>query len=275
MKTIIAATNFSDAANHAVSFAADVAQQLKARLVIFNVVDLLPATADAQVPIDFYEVAEEEADKLLSELVLEMKKRTGNEIEVEAVYKVGTVVNQLDFLCAEEDPIAVFIASEFVTAFERILWGTHSIPIVKRSSCPVVVVPAGAKMHVFKKVAIAVDLEGNSHIQWQVLRDWLRPFESEIDIVAVSPAAELSSKEVPLTIDVQQQLGSFKVHYFFLADDDVENGIRSYVFKNDPDLLIMFAQKHGLFHKSVTKPFILLPPVPVMFISSKVAEGVK
>ncbi|MCF3107637.1 universal stress protein [Niabella sp. CC-SYL272] len=271
MKTIIAATNFSVAANHAVSFAADVARQLKARLLIFNVVDLLPATTDAQVPIDFYEVAEDEADKLLSELVLEMKKKTGNEIKIEAVYKVGTVVNQLDSLCADEDPIAVFIASEFVTVFERVLWGTHSIPIVKRSTCPVVVVPEMATMSTFKKVAIAVDLEGHDPIQWQVLRDWLRPFGSEVDIVAVSPTGELSSRELPLTIDVQQQLGSFKINYFFLANSDVEDGIRTYVAKNKPDLLIMFVQKHGIFHKSITKRFILLPPVPIMFLSSKVA----
>ncbi|SDD02118.1 universal stress protein [Niabella drilacis] len=270
MKTIIAATNFSATANHAVAFAADLAQLLKARLIIFNAVDILPVTTDVQVPLDFYEVAEEQADALLTDLVLEMKKRTKNEIVIEALYKVGTVVNQLELLCGEEEPVAVFIASEFVTAFERILWGTHSIPIAKRSSCPVVVVPATATLTDFKKIGIAIDLEGDDPVPWAVLRDWLRQFRAEIDIVAVSPNAELSPREVPLTIDVQEQLDSFKPHYRFLANDHVEEGIREYVAEQKPDLLIMFVQRHGFFHKSVTKSFILSPPVPVLFMSPKV-----
>ncbi|MBZ4191611.1 universal stress protein [Niabella beijingensis] len=270
MKTIIAATNFSKAANHAVAFAADVACLLKGRLVIFNVVDILPVTTDAQVPIDFYEVAEEEADKSLSELALEMKKRTNNEIEIKALYKVGTVATQLDTLCDEEDPLAIFIASEFVTVFERLLWGSHAIPIAKHSSFPVIVVPANAMMKDFKKMGIAIDLEHRSHIQWQFLRDWLKLFNAEVDIVAVSPAAELTSRGVPLTIDTQEQLGSYKVSYHFVANNDVEDGIREYVTKNTPDLLVMFVQKHGILHKSITKSFILLPPVPVMFISQEV-----
>lgn len=270
MRTIIAATNFSATANHAVAFAADLARGLKARLIVFNAVDILPVTTDIQVPLDFYEVAEEQANALLADLVLEMKSRTKNEIVIEALYKVGTVVNQLDVLCDEEDPLAVFIASEFVTAFERILWGTHSIPIAKRSSCPVVVVPATANLTDFKKIGIAIDLEGNDPVPWRVLRHWLGLFSAAIDIVAVSPNAELSPKDVPLTIDVQEQLDRFQPRYCFLANDHIEEGIRAYVAENNPDLLIMFVQQHGLFHKSVTKSFILSPPVPVMFISPKV-----
>jgi len=269
MKTIIAATNFSTSANHAVAFAADLAQMLKARLIIFNAVDVLPVTTDVQVPLDFYEVAEEQANALLADLVQEIKKRTKNEIAIEALYKVGTVVHQLESLCNEEDPIAVLIASEFVTAFERILWGTHSIPIAKHSPCPVIVVPATATFAAFEKIGIAIDLESDDAVPWPVLRGWLRQFRAEIDIVAVSPNAELSPREVPLTIDVQEQLDSFKPHYRFLANDHVEEGIREYVAEQKPDLLILFVQRHGLFHKSVTKSFILLPPLPVVFMSSK------
>lgn len=140
--------------------------------------------------------------------------------------------------------------------------------IVKQSAFPVVVVPPNATMNDFKKVAIAIDPDDDNAVQWPFLRDWLKLFNTELNIVAVSRNAELSSAEVSLSINAQEQLNSFKVRYHFVANDDVEDGIRTYVAENMPDLLIMFLKKHGIFHKSITKPFILLPPVPIMLISS-------
>lgn len=268
MKTIIAATNFTEASNHAVAFAADVAYIIRARLVIFNIIDIQPAT-DVLFPSDFFDEAKEQSGKLLAALLLEMKKRTKDEIEIKTVYRIGTVVSQLEILGNHEAPFAVFIASQFIASFEPVLRDTHAISVVKHSAYPVVVVPANATMNGFKKVAIAADPDDDDAIQWPFLRDLLKIFNTELDIVAVSGNAELSSVEMPLSIDVQKQLNSFKVSYHFVANDDVEVGIRAYVTEHTPDLLIMFVRKHGIFHKSITKSFILLPPVPIMLISSK------
>lgn len=125
MKTIIASTDFSEVSNHAVAFAADVAYAVKARLVIFNVIDVQSAT-DILFPPDFFEEAKEQSGKLLAALLLEMKKRTKGEIEIKTVYRIGTVVSQLEILSNHEAPLAVFIASRFIASFEPALWNTHA-----------------------------------------------------------------------------------------------------------------------------------------------------
>ncbi|ANH80827.1 hypothetical protein A8C56_07395 [Niabella ginsenosidivorans] len=269
MKTIIAATNFSEVSNHAVDFAADVAKAVKARLIIFNVVNIVPAMSDAQLPLDACGATIEETDKLLSELLLKTKKRVNNEIEIEAVYKVGSVIRELDALCDREAPFAVFIASQFVTVLERLVLGTYSVTIAKYSSFPVIVIPPLATMNGFKKVGLAVDLTGSDSLQWPFLRSWLKPFHPQTDIVYVSSGSAGSAKEVPMTVEIQEQLDNFNLKYHFLANDNIVDGIKEYIIKNAPDLLIMFVQKHGIFHKSITKAFIKEPPVPVMFFSSK------
>ncbi|MCF3107688.1 universal stress protein [Niabella sp. CC-SYL272] len=269
MKTIIAATNFTDASNHAVAFAADVACILKARLIIFHVIDVEPAT-DVLFPEDFFEVARKKAAELLAVLLLEMKKRTNGVIEIKTNYRIGTVVTQLGILCSHEAPLAVFIASQFVSSFEQALWGTHAVFIVKHSAYPVVVVPANASMNGFKKVGVALDPDGNDSIQWSLLRDWLKLFNAEADIVVVLPHAALSAAEELQAIDAREQLNGIMVRTHFVTNDDVEEGIKAHIAANAPDLLIMFVKRHGIFHKSITRPFILLPPVPIMLISSKV-----
>lgn len=272
MDTVVAATNFSEVSNHAVAFATDLARLVKARLVIFNVIGLVPAMSDAQLPLNVCDVTIEETDKLLETLLLETQKRANNEIEIKLLFKVGSVIKELDTLCQRERPFAVVIASQFVTAFERLILGTYSVSIAKYSAFPVLVVPPSATMNGFKKVAIAVDLDKANTIQWQFLKHWLARFDPKIDIVNVTAQAEGTSKETPSAINYGEQLSNYHLNYHFLKNDGVIGGLKEYIEKNKPELLIMFVQKHGLFHKSITKPFIEMPSVPVLFLSSKLRE---
>lgn len=272
MNTIIAATNFSEGSNHAVEFATGMARVLKAQLVIFNVIGLVPAMSDVQLPLNVCDVTIEETDKLLEDLALRAKTGANNEIEVKTLYKVGSVIKELDALCQREAPFALVIASRFVTAFERLILGTYSVSIAKYSAFPVLVVPPSATMNGFKKVAIAVDLDAENTIQWQFLKHWLAPFDPQVDIVYISAQTEGTGKEPPAAIDFGEQLGNDNLEYYFLKNNNVAEGIKDYIVEKKPELLVMSVQKHGLFHKSITKPFIERPPVPVLFLSSKLKE---
>ncbi|MCF3107684.1 universal stress protein [Niabella sp. CC-SYL272] len=269
MKTIVAATNFSEVSNHAVAFAADVARMIRARLVIFNVIGLLPAMSDARLPLVACDATIEQSEQLLQQLLLKIKAKINSEIEAKTLYKVGSVISELDALCRREEPFAVFIASQFVTAFERIILGTYAVSIAKYSAFPVVVVPPSATMNGFKKVAIAIDLAQNSAVQWPFLRTWLELFHSQVDIVYVSSGVADPAKETIMTSIVDVQLRNFDLHYCFLKNDKIVDGIKEYVAENKPELLIMSVKRHGLFHKSVTRPFIETPKVPVLFLSPK------
>ncbi|MBZ4191656.1 universal stress protein [Niabella beijingensis] len=274
MKTIIAATNFSEVSNHAVAFAADVAKTIKARLIIFNVIGLVPAMSDARLPLEACDATIEESDKLLKELFSKIKARVNNEIEVKILYKVGSVISELNALCQREKPFAIFIAAQFVTAFERFILGTYAVSIAKYSAFPVVVVPLSATMTGFKKMAIAIDFKLDSSVEWRFLRNWLKLFHPQVDIVYVTSDTTAPANKAAMTINVNAQLKGFGLRYYFLTNDNVVDGIKEYIVENKPDLLIMLVNKHRFFHKSVTKPFIEAPSVPVLFLSSKFKSNV-
>lgn len=269
MKTIIAATDFSEASNHAVRFAAGLATSLNARLVIFNVVNIVPAVSDIQSPPDVYEYTIGQADDALADLVAKTKASVNDAIEITGIYKVGAVIRELETLSSREAPFAIFIAPESATVLQRLLSGANAVAITRSSSVPVVVVPATATMRGFRKVGLAIDLAAGDHLQWEFLRYWLKPFRPEIDIVYISADPAGTSRETPGIIDVGGQLDDFILKYHFLGNTDVIAGIKEYVAINAPDLMIMYVGKHGVFHKSITKAFVEAPPVPVMFFSHK------
>ncbi|MBZ4191416.1 universal stress protein [Niabella beijingensis] len=87
IRTLIAVTDFSDAANHAVGVAVDLAIKIKARLLIFNAVSIHTGVSAYQLLPDVYEVSIEQSKELLKDLVTEMKKRTDNRTVIEAVQR--------------------------------------------------------------------------------------------------------------------------------------------------------------------------------------------
>lgn len=44
-------------------------------------------------------------------------------------------------------------------------------------------------------------------------------------------------------------------------------GIHNYCLENNTDLLILVAKKHSLFHKSISKEFVLHPDIPTLIVS--------
>ena len=274
MKTIIAATNLMEESNHAVEFAADVAKQLKAKLIIFNDLVFEPVISEYPMPMDVYDVTIEQTQKSLSDLEAKIKARTGNEIQVKKLGEIGSIRSEFDKLFAREKPFLVFISSQSIGAVERVIFGTRGFSIVKHSSFPIIVVPPMANMTGFKKIALAIDLEHSGKIPWSFLRYWLAIFNPQTDIVYVSKVPNRSPNELSTAIDVEQQLGGFHPKYHFITNDSVKDGLYEYIEVNKPDLLIMFVQKHSFFHKSETKPFVIHPPVPTMMLTSKINDNI-
>lgn len=267
MKTIIAATNFSKASNHAVSLAADIARAVEARLIIFNVIDVSPITFPG---VPFYPLgySQEAAEKELSDLKKEMEERVNHEIEITILTKAGTLISQLNELCRTEQPFAVFIASALAPVFERLMLGRHAVLITRFSAYPVIVVPPDNAKSEFKKIALAIDLADNKPMPWQFIRNWVDSFKAQLNVIYVSPDKMGIPEDVPMSIEIGIQLGNYNVKEHLIKNKNVVDGIREYILENKPDLLVMFVQKHGIFHKSVTRRFVDDPPIPVMFISS-------
>ena len=273
MKTVIAATDFSDNANHAVGFAADFAKKTHAKLIIFNAVTIQPIWSEYPVPEELYEEAVDASKDNLTKLKNDMEKRTDGTIKITVVEKSGTFRNELEQLCGKENPLAIFIASHLAGPLERILIGSHALSAAKHNDFPVIVVPELANFISFGKIALALDLlDPWDDYPFHWVKDWMQFFDSTLDIVYITPHGGVSPNELPEAIDIQNMLSGLSPHFHLIENKKVVDGILEYVEVNNPDLLVVFPKKHTWFHKSESNPLIFQPPVPLMVWSHNIKE---
>lgn len=274
MRTIIAPTDFSTISLNAVNYAADLAVAIQADLLLLNVVQI-PATV-SEIPLTEFEYDEmtEEAERELSVMRSQLRLRTRNKINIELRMMVGSVYHELEEICAHKKPLAIVMASKGAGAVERFFVGSNTVYAVNNLKYPVLVVPQNTTFTGIRKIALASDLEDLADSKpIEVVKEWVKMFNSSLDIINVSTATGGSAATVPGSISLLNQLSELQPKFFFIEKDELEEGIYQFLEQQKPDLLMVIPRKHGFFeglvHKSRTKAFILHPHIPVLAI----AEG--
>jgi nucleotide-binding universal stress UspA family protein len=136
LKKILAPTDFSDLSAKGVRYACQLARDVGAELVIFNVV-----TLDETNAINKQEV--EQHKQRLDKFVTQQLKDVGTDVKmrkiVDAGQPYGAIVD-----CAENERIDLIIMSTHGRGgLSRMLIGSVTDKILRGSPCPVLVVPSG------------------------------------------------------------------------------------------------------------------------------------
>ena len=135
LKTILAPTDFSDVSANGVRYACQLARDMSATLIIFNVVVLDESNA-------VNERETEQHKKRLEEFVAEKVADAGVGLKmrqmVDAGQPFGAIVD-----CAEKEGVDLIVMSSHGrSGLSRMLIGSVTDKILRGGSCPVLVVPA-------------------------------------------------------------------------------------------------------------------------------------
>jgi nucleotide-binding universal stress UspA family protein len=144
MKTILAAVDFSPASETVIKASLDLARATKGRVVLLSVVQPPLITSDyAAAMLENYEAltaaAEKSADRRLH--VLEQRLRTSR-IPVRTIRLHGAPVTGILVQAKELRADYLVMGSHGHTAFYDLLVGSTTHGVLRRSPCPVVIVPA-------------------------------------------------------------------------------------------------------------------------------------
>ena len=147
MKTILVPLDFSDATDLIVRKAAEIAQQLSAKIILLHVVEPVAtyvpvgATMDviaAPAPLETSENIEAH-EKRLAALAQPLK---ANGLEVETHAFVGLAVDDILDQAAKYKTDYILLGSHGHGALYHLFSGSVVTGVLKRSTCPVIVVPA-------------------------------------------------------------------------------------------------------------------------------------
>lgn len=262
MKTIIAPVDFSSVSNNACLYAAKMAEDINADLVLLHVIELQFAISDFPVSVsDFGDISMADELKQLEE---SLRIATNNKINIYSENVMGSVENKISELCDLKEPFAVVMGTHSTSFIDRFLIGSTTVYSARHLRYPVLVVPVNVQYKPFKKIALATDMKNVYEMPAHELEMIVKLFNAELQVFYVAKNADERNRNSLPGMLLNNRLLSLNPQLFLVEEPDTLMGVSALVKQQDTDLLIVVPKKHGPFHKSQSKDFIFYSDVPVM-----------
>ncbi len=148
MKTILAPVDFSSATDWVIAAAASLARSFAGRVVLLNITQPPTVVGDyGGLMVDVAEMTQQMAKSALAELERLEERLENDFIEVAIIQLTGTPVSSILEQAKTLPADYIVLGSHGHTAFYDLLVGSTANGVLKRATCPVVIVPAakGAK----------------------------------------------------------------------------------------------------------------------------------
>jgi len=273
MKTIIVPTDFSPIATNAMNFAADMATNINASLLLLHVYQVPVSMTDVPVVMVSAEELKKSSESKLQELKDDLTHITSGKIKIYSEARLGDVSDELEDACKHIQPFAVIMGTRGTTGVERILFGSTTLTAIRHLTWPVIVVPPGKEYGKgIKKIGFACDFDKvveSTPIQF--IKNMIKEFGAELHVLNVDHEGKHFKPGTPEeSLMLHTLLHDLNPNYHFIDNIDIEDGINEFVEKNNIDLLITIPKKHklldSLFKHSSTKQLVTQSHVPVMCV---------
>jgi nucleotide-binding universal stress UspA family protein len=264
MKTIIAPVDFSSISYNACLYAAKMAEDIKAELVLLHVMEL-------PVSVTEFPLTEEAFNEISMETELEnLKKKllaeTGNNITISSKNILGSIDVEIKDLCHEKNPFALVMGTHSYSFLDRFFVGSTTIYAAQHLHYPVLIIPQNAKYKSVKKIALASDLKNIYDVPSHEIETIVRSFNAVFEIFYAGENEKDISRNAVGSLLLDHRLINLDPQFYFIENEDVLKGITSLTKEHDIDILMIVPKKHGPLHKSQSKDFIFNFSFPVMAI---------
>lgn len=256
--TIIAATNFSNTANNAVAYAAQLAKASGAKLILFNSFSLNYHSAQGLITAD---AMQKQLEATTNKLKAKGEKIANQyAIEVSCFCTYSFIEEQLAFLI-NESKASLVVMGMATRSFEQDLLGNSTTTVIKNIAIPVLAVPENAKFKKASKILYACDvlsLSAMKKIDW--LRNLVGTIGGEVEIFSVDKTIDhlkQEHQEIMSSAAFKEEFQAVKYVYKTVKSNTVIDEIHKEIEHYNADVLVMVPRKYGfwdsLVHKSKTR----------------------
>jgi nucleotide-binding universal stress UspA family protein len=272
MKTIIVPVDFLAVAQNAMWFAADMAQQVNAALLLLHVYQLPVTVSEAPLVMMSPEELKEDSEAGLQELKKKIESATFSKVPVTIEARMGSIGNVMQDICASVQPFAVVMGSKGAGRLERIVFGSNTLLAISHLHVPVLVIPPDVTFRPVQKIGLACDFRNvASTIPANEIKTIVKAFQAELHVLNIdSDMDHLQPSGREQTATLYRMLSELNPHFHFIVRENIDETLDEFARQNHIDFLIVVPKEHGfpegLFHKSHAKQLALHAHVPVMAI---------
>jgi nucleotide-binding universal stress UspA family protein len=274
MKTILVPTDFSDHAANAVNYAASLATQINARLILVHAIALevieVPGNPfvrhpDSRLENYYGDILQHQAHQL---------RLHHNKLKVDSQCVHGTIKNVLNQAIRENQADLVVMGTRGAHTFLKKLIGTHTVSIIKEATCPVLVIPPNSRYHPLKNIAYASDFETKQVPFLKQLMQFAAPLNVAVHIFNVKSDEQLDLVgDNQILREITSHFPENNFSFAQLVDGDVVDGINNFVIENQIDLLAVCVHKpdilEKIFHTSVSQELAFESAIPLLALPEK------
>lgn len=283
MYTIIACTDFSSNANNAVQYAAALAKNTKARLVLFHHFTYpIPATdMPAAIPNVFVDEMAADLENRLQEIKVELVRTY--QIGVECIVRSWVFSSDLKEVFDDEQADLVVMGMQGQSAFANALLGSAAAAAIRRGNMPLLVIPRGVVFHPVKKILFPCDDHSISNPETtRALRFLATAFDAYIKVftlidLAKPPSLEPSETESGTRSKLETLLGGTRHGYSYEDKETIDKGILYEAARSSADLVAMIPHHHSflstLLNQSETQRVAAAINLPLLVLGERIEQS--
>jgi nucleotide-binding universal stress UspA family protein len=272
MKKILCPTDFSDAANNAVAYAAKLSKATGADLTLFHVQSVFETTPEEILrgkPL---------ASQAMATQLDAQSREISQTFRISCYAEVMPSGRGLAKVIRDrgKEFDLIVMGSNGPDDYYQFFAGSNTFNVIKQALVPVLMVPDGYLYSEIKLIVYAFDYLRERMLPLDQLLPWIGLLKCNLSVLQV--IEEAHSKEVDLTIKAIQKLvrkhyeGEIVLNFDTIRSSDVAGSINSYMIKNQADLLALCTQHHGflggIFHRSVVKKLSAAAASPLLLLHS-------
>ena len=273
MKTIICPTDFSRHSNNAVRYAIDLAQKVKAAVILQHVYEIPVVYSDMAVAT--YQITETEVRSMVEKKLAALQKRLKAaypKVSITTALASGLASDRIIKLAKEQKADLIVMSSTSTSALERALIGSNTARVINSAPCQLLIVPPSSKFKEIKKIVYTTDLKEKNLKDAEKMSGFAKLFKANITFLYIDTKLLASDDKTieNMTRKVRQNINYPNISGYVCNDADVASGIRFFLKKHPASMLCMITHHRGLlegiWNRSVTKKVAAHLSLPLLVL---------
>jgi nucleotide-binding universal stress UspA family protein len=252
MRTILYTTDYSQNSVAALRYAHTFAKTLKAQLIVMHVFDI-PISLASPVSISYLKKEKKLFVGHRAKLEDFCEKHLGaslKELLPEIVVnEAASIINGIQEKAVQADADLIVVGAKGASKIKEFFLGSTTKGLLKKSPCPVMVVPSGYSSVHIKTMVYATDFERADVFAIRELVEIAAMFNARIRVVHITTIKEYAGDQQMEWFKemVQQRVDYNELEFDLIFSDNIFEELQWYMEKSDVDLLAMLERKDSTF----------------------------
>jgi len=262
MLKVLLPTDFSDNSFEAIRYALQTFKEMECKFYLLHT--YMPPVYHAEYAmgspglIGLGDMYREDAIKDLDKLQNRLENQYMNsKHSFESYARLNMLTNEVNEMVEHNNIDVIVMGTKGATGAQEILFGTHTVHIIKKAKCPVIAIPPNFEYEVPKEILFPTDYEVDFKKEpLNLLYKIAKQHVSSIEVLNVSYGYELSEEQKKNKDKLDTVLKGVAHLFHDWPNQELIQAINNFQLKHKMNLLVMVQNKHTFIERLFIEPII-------------------